>query len=91
MEDESKIVSNKPIEGIVFEDRNGYMFKYKMDFYTFWKKMRGIKQQIQKNGIYNFGNKDKKAKEVAEFMKNIPADELQNMSIIDVRNKFEGK
>lgn len=89
LEDESKIISDKPIEGIVFEDMNGYMFKYKMDFYTFWKKMRGIKQQIQKNRIYNLGNKDKKAKEIAEFMKNIPADELMKMSIIDVRNKFE--
>lgn len=82
-------VSDCNVEGYVIEDANGYMFKYKVPFYTFWKKMRGIKQQIQKGNNFVFNNLDNKAKEVAQFMlKNYSNEELSNISIIDVRKAF---
>jgi tRNA splicing ligase len=83
-------VSNCNVEGYVIEDANGYMFKYKVPFYTLWKKMRGIKQQIQKGNNFVFNNLDDKAKEIAQFMlKNYSNEELSNISIIDVRKSFE--
>lgn len=92
LNDETKILSDLPeyIEGIVFEDANGYMFKYKMQYYLFWKKMRGVKQQIQKGMPYGFGKLDEKGKAVATFMiRKYTPEELTDMSIIDVRKDFE--
>lgn len=78
-----------PIEGVVFEDANGYMFKYKFGFYTFWKKMRGVKQQIQKGGKIDYYSLNEVGKAIADFMKdNFTCDELSKLSIIDIRNKF---
>ena len=91
LNDETKILSDLPehIEGIVFEDANGYMFKYKMQYYLFWKKIRGVKQQIQKGMPYGVNKLNDKEKEVAEFMANrFTAEELARMSVIDVRNKY---
>ena len=73
----------------MFEDANGYMFKYKMQYYLFWKKIRGVKQQIQKGMPYGVNKLNDKEKEVAEFMANrFTAEELARMSVIDVRNKY---
>ena len=94
LNDENKMISNlsEPIEGIVFEDAKGYMFKYKMQHYLFWKKMRGVKQQIQKGLPYNLGKLNEEGKEVAKFMSyKYTPEQLSNMSIIDIRNAFEGE
>lgn len=91
LNDETNILSDLPehIEGIVFEDANGYMFKYKMQYYLFWKKMRGVKQQIQKGMPYGVNKLNDKEKKVAEYMANrFTAEELSRMSVIDVRNKY---
>lgn len=79
-----------PIEGVVFEDVNGYMFKYKTAFYNFWKKMRGVKMQIQKGNPYGYQKLDELGKEVGTFMvRKYTQEQLTNLSIIDVRNDFE--
>lgn len=38
----------KNVEGFVFEDQNGFMFKVKLPFYGFWKQMRSVKQRVYK-------------------------------------------
>ena len=40
------------IEGYVFEDNKGFMFKVKTEFYNFWKFMRGITSSVMKYGKY---------------------------------------
>lgn len=40
------------IEGFVLEDANGFMFKLKTPFYSFWKQMRNIAGSIIKYGNY---------------------------------------
>ena len=37
------------IEGFVVEDADGYMFKIKLDFYSFWKAMRGHRDRVRKS------------------------------------------
>ena len=37
------------IEGFVVEDSNGFMFKYKLYYYSIWKKLRGITYKYLKN------------------------------------------
>lgn len=34
------------IEGAVFEDAKGWMYKYKTQYYKFWKEMRGMKERM---------------------------------------------
>ena len=37
------------IEGFVVEDSSGFMFKYKLYYYSIWKKLRGITYKYLKN------------------------------------------
>ena len=34
------------LEGAVFEDASGWMYKYKTKYYKFWKEMRGLKERM---------------------------------------------
>lgn len=34
------------LEGAVFEDAKGWMYKYKTQYYKFWKEMRGMKERM---------------------------------------------
>ena len=86
------INSESEFEGFVLEDANGYMFKYKMPFYNFWKKLRGVKNQIQNGKTYNINSLDNDSKDIVEFMiENFNNEELKNMSIIDIRKAYEQK
>ena len=38
-------------EGFVFEDSNGFMFKYKTKWYTAWKYMRGVKDKMKNRHV----------------------------------------
>ena len=83
---------DKPTEGLVFEDANGYMFKYKFEYYNFWKKMRGVKQQISKGKPYGKDKLSEFGKEVAQFMiDNYTLEQLENKSIVEIRKEFEGR
>jgi len=77
------------IEGYVFEDSNGYHFKLKGEWYLFWKKMRHYKQQLAAGHLFSTsGLTTPLANDVYGFMKKLGRDELERMSIIDVRNAF---
>lgn len=41
---------NRPIEGFVIEDNNGYMVKLKLHYYNFWKFMRSISHEAIRKG-----------------------------------------
>ena len=39
------------IEGFVLEDAAGFMLKMKLDYYRFWKRMRGVAAETFKRGM----------------------------------------
>lgn len=80
--------SSQEVEGWVFSDMNHYMIKYKTPFYSWWKMMRGVKDKIAKGRPFKQIFATKKEVEVVNMMKEIPAEELDSMSIIDVRNRY---
>lgn len=43
-------IDDKCIEGFVFEDKNGFMFKLKVPYYNEWKMLRGVARQVIKSG-----------------------------------------
>lgn len=75
-------------EGYVLEDDNGFRVKFKSSFYKFWKQMRAIKDGI----VGGRGNKKiyktKEEIQVVRLLESIPRENLKNMSIIDVEDKF---
>ena len=75
-------------EGWVFEDNSGFMFKYKLPYYKFWKFMRSIKDAIVKGRQIRQTFKNSYEVEVINFMRSIDVDKLNDMSIIDVRDMF---
>lgn len=44
--------NGKHIEGFVIEDANGFMIKIKTRFYTFWKNMRAMAEEVFKTGQF---------------------------------------
>ena len=47
-------IDDKCIEGFVFEDANGFMFKLKLPYYNEWKMLRGASSKIFRSGNINF-------------------------------------
>ena len=47
-------IDDKCIEGFVFEDANGFMFKLKLPYYNEWKMLRGASNKIFRSGNINF-------------------------------------
>lgn len=47
-------IDDKCIEGYVFEDANGFMFKLKTPYYNEWKMLRGVAIKIFRSGNINF-------------------------------------
>jgi tRNA splicing ligase len=43
-------IDDRCIEGFVFEDKNGFMFKLKVPYYNEWKMLRGVARQVIKSG-----------------------------------------
>lgn len=74
------------IEGFVVKDSKGFMFKYKTPYYKFWKEVRKYKDWVIKGK--NITNVSDKMKDVIEFMKTLDVEDLQKMSVIDVREKY---
>ena len=75
------------LEGAVFEDSKGYMFKYKTSFYKFWKEMRTIKDGMAKGHSIKKVYKDDKWIEFYKFLESLPKEELSK-DIITLREKF---
>ena len=47
-------IDDKCIEGFVFEDANGFMFKLKLPYYNEWKMLRSASSKIFRSGNINF-------------------------------------
>ncbi len=80
------------IEGFVIEDANRYHVKIKLDFYSFWKQLRGALDAIKAGKqpkIKQESEHPELAAEVITFMQRLPADDIAEADIIAVREKFE--
>ena len=78
------------IEGAVFEDANGYMFKYKTSYYKFWKEMRKLKDDFAKGRIPKKIYKDEQWISFYKFLEKLTPEELSK-DIITLRNMWEAK
>ena len=47
-------IADNCIEGLVFEDASGFMFKLKTPYYNEWKMLRGIVPKIMRGGNINY-------------------------------------
>ena len=75
------------IEGAVFEDANGYMFKYKTSYYKFWKEMRKLKDEFAKGRVPKKIYKDEQWISFYKFLEKLSKEELDK-DIITLRNKW---
>lgn len=78
-------------EGVVFEGKNKFRVKVKTHYYKMWKHMRSIKERLQADKVVSCNNLEEEEVKIYEFMKSIDKEELKNMSIINVREKYKEK
>ena len=78
----------KEVEGWVIEDRTGSRFKIKTKFYKFWKQMRTVLETLKRGAEVKKEFISREGINVIQFMQTFTREELQEMSIIDVRDKF---
>lgn len=75
-------------EGFVFEDANGFMFKYKLPFYRFWKYWRRNIERIKKDPHYLPPITSKRDVNiyatVKDLLNTLSKEEFQKLSIVDV-------
>ena len=50
VQEENYQYKDKYVEGFVIEDCKGFMVKVKLDYYNNWKFMRGVLQQVKRQG-----------------------------------------
>lgn len=77
----------KILEGAVFEDANGYMFKYKTSYYKFWKEMRKLKDEFAKGRVPKKIYKDEQWISFYKFLEKLTPEELSK-DIITLRTKW---
>ncbi len=86
---------DKPLEGFVLRDANGFMVKLKTAYYDTWKKMRGVADKV-----YRYGHLQNTALLSTPLMNHFYAfvkqyyskengAEPEHRSIIELRNMFE--
>lgn len=69
VEAEDYLYDGREIEGFVVEDGNGYMVKMKMWYYGFWKKMRGMVEEMREGRSGdNIPVKEEREKEFLEWV-----------------------
>jgi hypothetical protein len=79
-------------EGYVIEDSAGFMVKIKLPWYNFWKQIRTVKDAVANNRKVDLAKLyTPKHTQVYAFIKTLDPEQLKEMSVIDVRNKYEGK
>ena len=78
------------IEGAVFEDANGYMFKYKTSYYKFWKEMRKLKDEFAKGRSPKKIYKDEQWISFYKFLEKLTPEELSK-DIITLRDKWQNE
>lgn len=52
VQNEDWMYHDKHIEGFVIEDAKGYMLKLKLYYYSFWKHMRSVAEEVFRSGNY---------------------------------------
>lgn len=86
----------RDIEGVVVQDKNGFMFKVKLHYYVTIKKLRGAFDYAKhsfKSGQLQYGKFQdaRTVKFIAYFVNNIPYDQWKDMHIIDAVKLYESK
>lgn len=75
------------LEGAVFEDATGYMFKYKTSYYKFWKEMRKLKDDFAKGRIPKKIYKNEQWISFYKFLEKLTPEELSK-DIITLRKEW---
>lgn len=79
----------KDIEGFVIEDYYNYMFKFKTNYYKYWKRLRSLKDKFIRNkekGTQLIVND--KDKDFISYCENNTIEELKIKSIIQIRKEL---
>ena len=82
------------IEGFVFKDKKGFMFKLKNEFYNKWKRRRSLLEYYQKNSDIKFDFSKCKETDDIIFMNKVielPYEKIEGKSIIEVRDILKEK
>ena len=79
-------------EGFVFEDATGFMFKYKLPFYRYWKSMRGMLNKLQGKNRTEAESKMifREERDVKVFGILSGIEDLSGLTIVDVEKMFYG-
>ena len=79
-------------EGFVFEDATGFMFKYKLPFYRYWKSMRGMLNKLQGKNRTEAESKMifREEGDVKVFGILSGIEDLSGLTIVDVEKMFYG-
>lgn len=84
---------DRTLEGVVCQDRNGYMFKYKFHYYTTMKKLRGsfdfARSQMKHDGIPYNRFSDARTIYFIKYFENKGLDAWENLHIIDAIKEYE--
>ena len=88
--------SDRPIyiEGFVLEDAAGWQVKLKLDYYSFWKQMRSALAAVvagKKPRIKPECPDPELARQVIDYMQSLPIEQLANMSIIELRQRWSSQ
>lgn len=87
-----KTMSLEEFEGYVLCDNSGFMFKFKLPYYTLWKERRGwlerYRSALVKGKKVEVTEKDEH-RHFKKFLLKLGKDKLQGLSIIDVRELYE--
>lgn len=78
------------VEGWVIEDEKGYQFKLKSGYYDSWKRLRKAKELLAEGNAEAMSHFrfDEIASDIIDFMQEFTKDELQQLSIIDIRDRY---
>ena len=86
---ESPNAKKPTFEGFVFEDANGFMFKYKTPFYRYWKGMRHYLEAKQGNRDMKFTFREERDVAVYGILKELT--DATNLTIVDIEKMFYDK
>ncbi|MBR1375480.1 MAG: metallophosphoesterase [Cardiobacteriaceae bacterium] len=76
-------------EGLVLEDKNGFMLKYKNPNYRLWKQLRSVLERLQTDKQVTVNNFSQQAQEVIKLMQNLKVEnKLNGLKITDIQNIY---
>lgn len=82
-----KLFNGEDTEGFVLEDTAGFMFKVKLDFYSFWKYMRGVKDRVAKKSRVDTSRLNESGVHFYEWLK-AQSEEIHALDIISLRELY---